>query len=77
MAQETKVTLRANILDETREFDISHAEKILKENPGTDGYWELSDDKFTLNANGTIEHRGPKETNRPQKQKPDPQSDSA
>jgi hypothetical protein len=58
MSQETKVKLTSKLLKETREYEITHAERILAAQPVHGGDWVLDDKQFTLKKNGTIEHAG-------------------
>lgn len=57
MTTETKVTLYSKSLDESREFDITHAQKIVdsrvKHNLGD---WVVKDENFT-EKDGTIKSR--------------------
>jgi hypothetical protein len=50
---ETKVKLKSESLGETRDFDILHAEALLKCQEKLQHDWVLSDNNFTY-ANGTI-----------------------
>jgi hypothetical protein len=68
---DTIVKLRSKSLDETREFDIAHAERILQyqdKYPPKD--WELNDTNFVYN-DGTIKRAGNKaDKNSPQRAQP-------
>jgi hypothetical protein len=55
MSQETKVKLTSKVLKETREYEITHAERILAAQRLHGGDWVLDDKQFTLKKNGTIE----------------------
>jgi hypothetical protein len=49
MAEKTKVNLTSKSLKETREFDVPHAEKLLKYQGTVGGSdWELADKNFEL-----------------------------
>jgi hypothetical protein len=52
---ETKVKLTSNQLGETREYEITHAQRILSMQSQNGGDWSLDDKHYTLNTNGTIE----------------------
>lgn len=55
MAKETLVRLSSQSLSEERGFTISHAEKILAAQKVHGGDWLLSDKKFILKEDGSIE----------------------
>lgn len=54
--EETKVTLYSKQLDESREFGITHAQKIVESKNAGLGDWEVKDENFT-EKDGTIKQR--------------------
>lgn len=69
MAQETQVTLYSKMLDESRAFDISHAEKILNSKRNGLGDWIVKDENFT-EKDGTIKQRDSGANKSPKAEKP-------